>query len=208
MFQVGDRVVYPMHGAGVIEAIEEREVLGERHRYYILRLPVGDMQVMIPTATAEQSGLRPVIPAEQVPAVLESLRDAPPPLDSNWNHRYREHADKLRSGDILEVAAVVRNLSARLKSRGLSGGERRLLDQARQILVSELALASGIGRDAADALVERQLDAAGAEPEPASGGEPEPAGAGEPGPTGGGDLEAPGGGEGGPAGAGASADSL
>ncbi|QIA28071.1 CarD family transcriptional regulator [Thermaerobacter sp. PB12/4term] len=165
MFQVGDRVVYPMHGAGVIEAIEEREVLGERHRYYILRLPVGDMRLMIPTASAQQSGLRPVIPADKVPAVLEALCEPVPPLDSNWNHRYREHADKLRSGDILEVAVVVRNLSARQKARGLSGGERRLLDQARQILVSELALAGGMGRDEADALVERHLGAA----EPAGG---------------------------------------
>ncbi|ADU52396.1 transcriptional regulator, CarD family [Thermaerobacter marianensis DSM 12885] len=158
MFEVGDRVVYPMHGAGVIEAIEEREVLGKRHRYYVLRLPVGDMRVMIPTTTASRCGLRPVIPAEQVPAVLDALGDPAPPMDPNWNHRYREHADKLRTGDVLEVAAVVRNLSARQRERGLSGGERRLLDQARQILVSELTLASGLDQAAVDALVDRCLE--------------------------------------------------
>ena len=159
MFRVGDRVVYPLHGAGVIEAIEEREILGERHRYYILKLPVGDMRVMIPTDAAGECGLRAVIPAERVPAVLEVLRGEATAMDSNWNHRYRENAEKLKTGDILEVAAVVRNLSWRLREKGLSGGERRLLDTARQILISELALAGGLDHEAAGQLVDRQLAA-------------------------------------------------
>ncbi|HEY8394496.1 MAG TPA: CarD family transcriptional regulator [Thermaerobacter sp.] len=163
MFKVGDCVVYPLHGAGVIEAIEEREILGERHRYYIMRLPVGDMRVMIPTSAVQACGLRAVIPACQVDAVLEVLRAGATAMSGNWNHRYRENADKLKSGDVFEVAEVVRNLSWRERERGLSTGERRMLDTARQILISELALAAGLDEHEATRLVDRQLEGAGGE---------------------------------------------
>lgn len=162
LFKVGDRVVYPLHGAGVIEAIEEREILGERHRYYIMRLPVGNMRVMIPTGAVRECGLRAVIPARQVDAVLEVLRAGATAMSANWNHRYRENADKLKSGDIFEVAEVVRNLSWREREKGLSTGERRMLDTARQILISELALAAGLEEAEATRLVDRQLEAGGA----------------------------------------------
>lgn len=161
LFKVGDCVVHPLHGAGVIEAIEEREILGERHRYYIMRMPASDMRVMIPTTAARDCGLREVIPAGEVVAVLEVLRAGATAMSANWNHRYRENADKLKSGDIFEVAEVVRNLSWREREKGLSSGERRMLDTARQILVSELALARGIDEEAAGRLVDEQL-AAGA----------------------------------------------
>lgn len=163
LFKVGDRVVYPLHGAGIIEAIEEREILGQRHRYYIMRMPVGDMRVMIPTTAARECGLRAVIPAGQVQEVLEVLRAGATPMAGNWNHRYRENADKLKSGDIFEVAEVVRNLSSREREKGLSTGERRMLDTARQILISELALAAGLPEGEATRLVDRQLDASGAD---------------------------------------------
>lgn len=168
LFRVGDGVVYPLHGAGVIEAIEEREILGDRHQYYILRMPVGEMRVMIPTDAADQCGLRAVIPAERVPRVLEVLRQGPPAMDAHWNHRYRQHAEKLKSGDVFEVAEVVRNLTWRQREKGLSGGERRLLDTARQILVSELALAGHMDQENAGLLVDRQL-AAGADTHRAAG---------------------------------------
>lgn len=143
-FKVGDKVVYPMHGAGIIEAIEEREVLGQRQQYYIMKLPMGDMQVMIPLRSVEEVGLREVISPEEVARVFEVLQGEKTKMSQNWNRRYRANLEKIKSGDIFEVAEVVRNLTIRDKEKGLSTGERRMLDSARQILISELVLAQGL----------------------------------------------------------------
>ncbi len=140
-FKVGDKVVYPMHGAGTIEAIEEKEILGEKHRYYIMRMPIGDMKVMIPMSNVTDIGLRQTINQEEVVRVYEVLKGERTKMSQNWNRRYRANMEKIKSGDVYEVAEVVRNLSLRDKEKGLSTGERKMLDNARQILVSELVLA-------------------------------------------------------------------
>lgn len=140
VFSVGDKVVYPMHGAGVIEAIEEREVLGQRDQYYIMRLSVGDMKVMVPSSSAEEVGLRPVLGREEVPDVYDVLRGEKTAMSQNWNRRYRANMEKMKTGDIYTVAEVVRNLGIRDREKGLSTGERRMLENAKQILSSELSI--------------------------------------------------------------------
>ncbi len=141
MYNVGDNVVYPMHGAGVIVAIEEREVLGEKQKYYIMALPIGDMKVMIPMNSVENLGVRQVIGDEDVARVYEILQQEKSAMSTNWNRRYRANMEKIKSGDIFEVAEVVRNLTIRDNDKGLSTGEKKMLDTARQILVSELVIA-------------------------------------------------------------------
>jgi len=143
VYSVGDRVVYPMHGAGLIEAIEEREILGEKDHYYIMRLQMGDMKVMVPRGSAEEVGLRPIIDSDQVPKVYEVLKAEATPMSQNWNRRYRANMEKMKTGDIFVVAEVVRNLGIRDREKGLSTGERRMLDNAKQILASELAMVEG-----------------------------------------------------------------
>ncbi len=140
MFNVGDRVVYPMHGAGIIESIEEKEILGARKRYYVMKLPMGEMKVLIPTDSISQVGLREVIAKNMVPKVFIVLQGEQPELSTNWNRRYRNHLEKIKSGDIFEVAEVVRNLMLRDREKSLSTGESKMLDTARQILISELIL--------------------------------------------------------------------
>ncbi|HEY8448863.1 MAG TPA: CarD family transcriptional regulator [Bacillota bacterium] len=157
MFKVGDKVVYPMHGAGVIEAIEEKEVLGERQTYYIMRLPIGDMTVMIPTEGAEEIGIREVIDDRRLDEVLAILRADQSKMSSNWNRRYRANTEKLKTGDIFDVAEVVRNLTIRDREKGLSTGERKMLDNARQILISELVLAKDISEQEAERLLAEVL---------------------------------------------------
>ena len=126
MFNVGDKVVYPMHGAGVIEAIEEREFLGEKRRYYIMRMPIGDMRVMVPTDATEEVGLRQVMSREDVEQVLAILRSQSTKMSNNWNRRYRANMEKIKSGNAFEVAGVVRNLIQRDKEKGLSSGEKKM----------------------------------------------------------------------------------
>ena len=144
MFEIGDRVVYPMHGAGVIEAIEEKEILGVRKKYYVMKLPVGEMKVMIPVDSILRVGLREVIDKNKIEEVFAVLKNPNGEMSSNWNRRYRHHLEKIKSGDILEVAEVVRNLTRRDREKGLSTGERKMLDNSKQIMVSELLLVQGI----------------------------------------------------------------
>ena len=145
MFEIGDKIVYPMHGAGIIEAIEEKEILGERRNYYVLRMPIGEMKVMVPINNADVVGIRPVIDSEEVGQVFRVLQAEDSPMSTNWNRRYRHNMEKIKTGNIFELAEVVRNLSVRDKEKGLSTGEKKMLDNARQILLSELVLAKGEG---------------------------------------------------------------
>ncbi len=140
MLAVGDKVVYPMHGAGIIEAVEEHEVMGERREYFMLTMPCGGMRVMIPLDNVEHVGLREVICETEVDQVFCTLRTASPQPCINWNRRFNINLAKIKSGNIHEVAEVVRNLTIQDRVKKLSTGERRLLDTARQILVSELVL--------------------------------------------------------------------
>lgn len=144
MYNVGDKIVYPMHGAGIIESIEEKEILGRKQSYYVMKMPIGDMKVMIPTHNVEDIGIRDVVTAKDVEKVFEILSDSTMDVGISWNKRYRENMTKIKSGDIFEVADVVRTLMMRDKEKGLSTGERKMLASARQILVSELVLAKNM----------------------------------------------------------------
>jgi len=147
VFEIGDKIVYPMHGAGVIEAIEEQEILGEMKKYYVLKMPIGDMKVMIPTHSVGDIGIREVIGEDEVEKVFAILGDTSVNINSNWNKRYRENMLKIKSGNIYEVADVVKSLVLRERDKGLSTGERKMLNSAKQILLSELILAKGIGEN-------------------------------------------------------------
>ncbi len=140
MYNVGDKIVYPMHGAGVIESIEEREILGRKQSYYVLKLPLGDMKVLIPICSVKDIGVREIIDESDVIKVFKILQEQESDVTANWNKRYRENMSKIKSGSIFEVAKVVRALMLREKERGLSTGERKMLGSARQILISELVL--------------------------------------------------------------------
>ena len=157
MFNIGDKVVYPMHGAGVVDSIEEKDILGEKQAYYILKMP-GEVKVMVPTAKAEQVGVRGIIDksaAEKVFGVLEANETE---MSMNWNKRYRDNMDKMKSGDIYEVADVVRNLSFKQKEKGLSTGEKKMLNNAKQILVSELVLTEHATQDEIENIVENKIN--------------------------------------------------
>lgn len=157
MFQVGDKVVYPMHGAGVIEAIEEKEVLGNRKRYYVMRLPINELKVMVPCENQQSIGLRQVISEQAFQKVLEVLKSRKALMAKSWNHRYRANMEKIKSGNILELAEVVRSLSQRDREKGLSNGERKMLESARQILLSEIVLARGLELEQASQFLDQVL---------------------------------------------------
>ncbi len=141
MFQPGDKIVHPMHGAGVVDSIVSKKVNGVTRDYYILKLPVGGMVVMIPTATSQTIGVRAVVDAKEADKVIAAIPGMEVDMTPGWNQRYRENMVRLKSGDLMEVAAVVKGLSRRDEARGLSTGERKMLHTARQILLSELVMA-------------------------------------------------------------------
>lgn len=138
-FQIGDRIAHPLHGAGVISEIEHKKIDGAAQDYYVLRLP-GDMLIRIPKDTCEKVGVRPILSAEEADAVLASLSEVDVSMNQNWNKRYRENMLRIRSGDLREVAGVIKGLMHREAERGLSTGERKMLHSAKQILISEIVL--------------------------------------------------------------------
>lgn len=141
MFNIGDKIVYPMHGAGEIVAIEEREILGNVHNYYIMKLPINDLKVMVPVKNAEEVGVRKISDAKTMGNVLKTLSsDEETVMPKNWNRRYRFNLDKIKSGDLTEIADVIKCLENLDKEKSLSTGERKILTEARQIIVSEMAL--------------------------------------------------------------------
>ena len=157
MFNVGDKIVYPMHGAGTIDAIEEKDILGEKQSYYILRMP-GEIKVMVPVEKAEQVGVRNIIDKSSADKVFTLLSQDETEMDKNWNKRYRDNMEKIKSGDIYEIADVVRNLSFKQKEKGLSTGEKKMLTNAKQILVSELVLAEQSNQDEIEELVDNKIN--------------------------------------------------
>ena len=156
-FRVGDKVVYPHHGAAIIEGKEKRVFDGHRTDYFVLRITYGDLKVSIPVDKAEEIGLRDVINDEEVGEVFAVLRKKEARMPTNWSRRFKNHVEKLKSGDIYQVAEVVRNLSIRENDKGLSAGEKRMLAKARQILVSELTFALNVNEEAAEGRLDQAL---------------------------------------------------
>ena len=157
VFSVGETVVYPHHGAALIEAIETRVVRGEEKQYLVLRVAQGDLTVRVPAENAEIVGVREVVGEEGLTKVFDVLRAPHTEEPTNWSRRYKANLEKLASGDVIKVAEVVRDLWRRDKDRGLSAGEKRMLAKARQILVSELALAEKTNEDKAEAILDEVL---------------------------------------------------
>ncbi len=143
MFNAGDKISYPMHGAGVIEAVEERQLFNEKKRYYILKFAEGDIKVHVPVETAQKAGLRLIISREECSRVIESFSmDEEAEESTNWNRRNRENLEKMKSGNLFLIAAVIKSLRKREEKKVLSSSEKKMLGTSMQILVSELALAS------------------------------------------------------------------
>jgi CarD family transcriptional regulator, regulator of rRNA transcription len=157
LFQVGDKVVYPHHGAAIIKGLEEKEVYGQRKKYFVLRLSYGDLTLMVPADNTEEVGIRDVIARDELDKVFKVLRSKECRMPTNWSRRFKTHVEKLRSGDIYQVAEVVRNLARREKEKGLSAGEKRMLSKARQILVSELTFAADVEEKEAEKMLDQVL---------------------------------------------------
>ena len=157
-FNVGETVVYPNHGAAVIEDIETRTIKGEEKLYLVLRiLGQNDLVVRVPASNLDLVGGRDVVDDEGLENVFEVLRKTNVEEPSNWSRRYKANLEKLHSGNVLKVAEVVRDLWRRERDRGLSAGEKRMLSKARQILVSELALAKKVADDRAEEMLDEVL---------------------------------------------------
>lgn len=146
-----------MHGAGVVDGIEEKKVNGVMRSYYVLKLPVGGMMVMVPTENSEEIGVRPVINKDQGDQVIAAFGTIQVEMEQNWSRRYRENMIRLKSGDLLEVARVVKGLMLRDEARGLSNGERKMLHAAKQILISELVLSQSSSYEEIENRINRAL---------------------------------------------------
>lgn len=141
MFKIGDKVVYPMYGAGTIVAIEDREILGKKHEYYVLLLPINKLKVMIPVKKADEVGVRKIMEISEMEEVLEILSSEEKfKMPTNWNRRYRFNLDKIKSGNLIEIAGVIKSLEKLDSKKSLSTGERKILNEARIIIISEMAL--------------------------------------------------------------------
>ena len=158
MFQIGAMAVYPAHGVGVIESIQEREVAGFHQSFYIMRLLDTDMIIMIPTQNARNIGLRTVIDCQAVNEIFGILRERPTRLNQQtWNRRYRDYMDKIKTGSLFRVAEVLRDLTLLKLEKELSFGERKMLDTAKNLLVKELSLVNNKKEDEIEAQLQEML---------------------------------------------------
>jgi len=164
LYRVGDKVVYPHHGAGKIMKIEDMEVRGQLREYLTIQILHNDMTVMVPVDSADRAGLRKVVESDVVDEVLAVLHGNPTKMPKNWSRRYKHNRDKLKTGDIFEVAEVVRNLAIRHCDKGLSTGEKQMFSKAKKILASELMYARDLSEDDANAFLDTVLDEVGASP--------------------------------------------
>ena len=157
MYKIGDKILYPMHGAGTIEKIESREILGEMKEYYILNISCGGMSLMLPVDNCDKIGVRSIVSSEELSAAIGVLGEESTKMADNWNKRQRENMDKLKSGRIDVTAEIVRNLTRIDRDRRLSAGEKKMLNNARRILISEIMLVKGISGDEALELIESSI---------------------------------------------------
>jgi CarD family transcriptional regulator len=147
LYKVGDKVVYPHHGAGTVVKKESRTVLGQKREYMTIKILHNDMTVNVPTENADAVGLRKVIDEQMVNKVLKALTGGGTQMPKNWNRRFKHNRDKMKTGDIFELAEVVRNLSLRDRDKGLSTGEKQMFVKAKKILISELMYAKGLDEE-------------------------------------------------------------
>ncbi len=157
MYQVGDRVVHPMHGAGIIESIVQERLGGQLSSYYVFRMPSGGLTLKIPTGSCGAIGVRALSTSGRIREVLGAIPGLEIDRTTNWNRRYRENLNRLKSGDLLEVARVIKGLMWRDREKGLSNGERKMLHSAKQILVSEVVLVEGHTYPDAEQRVEQAM---------------------------------------------------
>jgi CarD family transcriptional regulator, regulator of rRNA transcription len=158
LFQKGDTVVHPEHGAAVIQELREKEFLGEKRTYLVLRVAYGDLTLLIPVDSTEQVGLRQVVSKNEVKKVLKVLTEDESSMAANWSRRFKNNMEKLHSGDPYQVAEVLRNLSIREREKGLSAGEKRMVTKARQILISELSYSTGETEEEAEAMIDKVIE--------------------------------------------------
>ena len=161
MYKVGDKVVYPHHGAGTVVKKESREVLGQKREYLTIKILHNDMTVTIPLDSADRVGLRKVIEEDTVDQVIEVLQGDGTKMSKNWNRRFKHNRDKMKTGDIFEMAEVVRNLAQRDQEKGLSTGEKQMFSKAKRILASELMYAKNMDEDEAREFLEEVLEEIG-----------------------------------------------
>jgi CarD family transcriptional regulator len=148
MFKVGDTAVYPAHGVGVIESIEKRAIGDREQAFYVMKIVDSNMVIMIPTCNSDSVGLRAIVSAAEAGKVYEILRERNIDIESQpWNQRYREYMEKIKTGSVFEIAAVLRDLYLLRVDKALSFGERKMMDTARNLLIKEIAIANGATED-------------------------------------------------------------
>ncbi len=157
MFKIGDKIVYPMHGAGIIDSVQTKEFLGEEKEYFILKMPIGNMDISIPKANINKMNIRDVISKKEGEEILAILEEDPEDLNSNWNLRYRKNQEILKTGDIFKIAVMVRDLVALDDDKGLSTTEKKLLNRARRILASELVMAGSLAKEEAEKMIDESI---------------------------------------------------
>ena len=157
MFKIGDKIVYPMHGAGIIDSVEIKEFLGEEKEYFILKMPIGNMDISIPKSNINKMNIRDVISKEEGEKILKILEEDPEDLNNNWNLRYKENQEILKTGDIFKIANMVRDLVALDDDKGLSTTEKKLLNRARRIMASELVMSGSLEKDQAEKMIDESI---------------------------------------------------
>lgn len=151
MFNIGDKVVYPMYGAGIIEDIEDRVVDGNCKKYYVLRIPIGNLKIMVSLEKAEKAGLRSVVSAEEIQNIVNNAE--PISMSSNWNERNKENMERLKTGDLFTIMQVFKTLIIKERKKSLSSVEKRLMGTAKQIILSEIILSRDIDKGDAEQLL-------------------------------------------------------
>ncbi len=157
MFQKGDKVVYPIHGAGIIEGLEQKLIDGQEQSYYILSLPVGNLRISVSVKNAENLGIREVMPSELLIQTISQVQFLPVKMSENWNQRYKDNIAKIKTGSLLEVCEVFRNLRLRERERSLSSAEKKVLSTAKQIILSEIILSHSVEKVQAEDILEKSI---------------------------------------------------